>query len=146
MAYTAANQFVLRPTQLSSAVSAAGSSLVAVSTSAIDSSPTPTSESEDDTDTYTAGAMAGVGVGIGVPLLIVIGVLTWLLLREKKKNRPGIAHDGSNYSTLGQGSPQPLATEHMPSHMYASLSVQPPVSTAEMAVKTASQELEAGAR
>ncbi|KAF6833154.1 hypothetical protein CPLU01_05673 [Colletotrichum plurivorum] len=35
----------------------------------------------------SVGAAAGIGAGVGIPLLIVIGILTILLLRERKKFR-----------------------------------------------------------
>lgn len=54
----------------------------------------------------SVGAAAGIGAGVGVPLLIVVGILTLLLIRERKK---GLAADpmstvgtsGTRYSKPG---------------------------------------------
>lgn len=139
MPYDIANDLILRPTQLSSAASLAGSSLVAIPTNT--SSGTPTSTSQADDDTFSAGAMAGVGVGIGVPLLIIIGVLSWLLLLEKKKSKQSAARDSSMYAAGAQGPPHFVAQSS--SHTYAARS---PGNPAEMAVKSDSQELEGETR
>lgn len=40
--------------------------------------------SDDDKD-YTAAEMAGVGVGVGAPLLVVIGILSFLLVRDRRR-------------------------------------------------------------
>ena len=83
MTSSLANQLFLRPTQLSSAVTAAGSSFAseATPTRANSNSSTSVSQTDDnrsqpEDNDYTAGAMAGVGLGVGVPFLIVIGILS----------------------------------------------------------------------
>ncbi|GJC84189.1 hypothetical protein ColLi_07027 [Colletotrichum liriopes] len=46
----------------------------------------------------STGAAAGIGVGVGAPLALAIGLLTVLLLREKKKTRAALstqAQDGN---------------------------------------------------
>ncbi|KAM0723776.1 hypothetical protein Q7P37_000766 [Cladosporium fusiforme] len=137
MPSSVANELVLRPAQLTSAVSAAGSTLAAAATNTTDSPVTSTSQPDDAT--FTAGSMAGVGVGIGVPLLIIIGVLSWLLLREKRKNKSGAVHYDNSYAAVPQGSPQHMYTSPPP--------VQLPVDSAEMtAVKVPSQELDVQSR
>lgn len=143
MPYDIANDLILRPTQLSSAASLAGSSLVAIPTNTSSDTPTSTPQADDeaDDDTFSAGAMAGVGVGIGVPLLIVIGVLSWLLLLEKKKSKQSAARDSSMYAAGAQGPPHFVAQSS--SHTYAARS---PGNPAEMAVKSDSQELEGETR
>ncbi|CAK4034946.1 Hypothetical predicted protein [Lecanosticta acicola] len=40
---------------------------------------------DDDGGGYTTGDMAGVGAGIGVPLLVAIALLSYLLMREKRR-------------------------------------------------------------
>ena len=150
MTSSLANQLLLRPTQLSSAVTAAGSSFASEATPTQANSNSSTSVSQTDGDRshpddndYTAGAMAGVGVGFGVPLLIVIGVLSWLLFREKR--RQGRMTNNS-YVAVASESPFLGARDQAASHMYAGVPVHSTVHTAEMAVKTATQELAAEAR
>lgn len=85
MTSSLANELVLRPTQLSSAVTAAGSSFATDPTPTEVTSNASTSASQPDDSECIAGEMAGVGVGVGVTLLIIIGVLSWLLFREKRR-------------------------------------------------------------
>lgn len=40
---------------------------------------------------YTGGQLAGVGVGVGIPLAIAVGVLSYLLVREKKRIRQSLS-------------------------------------------------------
>lgn len=156
-----ASALKLRPTQLSSAASAAGSALVAITTgpspNTTANAPIPTSQREDGT--FTGGAITSVGVGIGVPLLITIGVLSWLLLREKKKN--SIVHN-KGYAHVVKGSFNHMTTEKASTHGYSSHSAQPlasevthihaaplagpPLNAAEMSVESGLQELEAKRR
>lgn len=88
---TNAGGMVLKSAQLTSAMEAAGidtvsesaipsSSTVAVVTMTATASVTPTPL----VSSYTAGQMVGVGAGVGIPLLLAIGILTFLLVREKK--------------------------------------------------------------
>lgn len=64
----------------------------------------------DDDKDYTAAAMAGVGVGVGVPLLVVIAILSFLLVRDRKRMaaitndtltslRPPKGHEMRSWST-----------------------------------------------
>jgi hypothetical protein len=95
---------------------------------------------------FNSGAMAGVGVGVGVPLLIIIGVLSWLLLRKKKNAGLGAVHERNAYATKAPGPPHQIATEQASPHGYNSLPVQPPVNTAKTSVNTTSPEMEAERR
>lgn len=153
-----AKALTLRPTQLSSAASAAGSALVAITTgpsaNATANASIPPSQREDAT--FTGGAMAGVGVGVGVPLLITIGVLSWLLFREKRKN--SISHKQGRADVV-KGSLDHMTAEKASAHEYSSHSAQPLASevrqiqavpiagplfnAAEMSVESGLQELEA---
>ena len=47
------------------------------------------------------GVGLGVGLGVGIPLLAAVGILSFLLLREKKRSRPTRARHGSA-SSMGQ--------------------------------------------
>lgn len=143
MTSSLANELVLRPTQLSSAVTAAGSSFATDPTPTEATSNASTSASQPDDSEYTAGEMAGVGVGVGVPLLIIIGVLSWLLCREKRRSGRG---NGNSYAAVAQGSPRPMAKDQAPPHMYNGHAVQSQMNSAELAVKTTSQELAVEAR
>lgn len=89
------DSIVLKSDQLTSAMEQAG---VSMGSSSSDSDASSTSVSivtvtatgtrsamVNDGKDYTAGQMAGVGVGVGVPLLLAVGALSWLLLREKRR-------------------------------------------------------------
>jgi hypothetical protein len=93
-----------------------------------------------------SGAMAGVGVGVGVPLLIIIGVLSWLLLRKKKNAGLRVVHERNGYATKTPGPPHQITTEQASPHGYHNLPVQPPVNIAKTSVNTASPEMEAERR
>jgi hypothetical protein len=150
MTVSLANQILLRPTQLSSAATAAGSNFASEATptqansnSSTSANQTDNGRSHPDDNEYTAGAMAGVGVGVGVPFPIVVCVLSWLLFREKR--RQGRAN-GKSYTGVTQGSPFLGARDQAASYMYAATPVHSTIHTAEMAVKTATQELAVEAR
>lgn len=57
----------------------------------------------------STGAAAGIGAGIGVPLAIAVGVLTVLLLREKKRARRAEGAEGASVPDAGSGKP-PMST------------------------------------
>lgn len=51
----------------------------------------------------SVGAAAGIGAGVGVPLLIIVGILTILLMRERKKAR-GVSQTPTYAATETQSS------------------------------------------
>ena len=73
---------VLRPSQIAALVAPA----LASSSSAAQA--TVTASEPSDRAFYTPGAMAGLAAGVAIPLLIICGVLSYILLREKKKWGP----------------------------------------------------------
>ncbi|KAF2214762.1 hypothetical protein CERZMDRAFT_105256 [Cercospora zeae-maydis SCOH1-5] len=87
-------QIVLKADQLVTAMSAAG-----VPTSSIDPAATPTEtvpiltvtatgapKSADSNAKFTVSQLVGVGAGLGIPMLLAIGVLTYLLVAEKRRH------------------------------------------------------------
>ncbi|KXS98696.1 hypothetical protein AC578_1256 [Pseudocercospora eumusae] len=72
-----ADGLILRSSQLTSMMEAAG----------IDQGPAANVKTrvEDDNKTYTLAAMAGVGAGVGGPLLVVVAILSYLLVRDRKR-------------------------------------------------------------
>lgn len=87
-------EIVLKADQLATAMSAAG-----LPTSSIDPTSTPTETLPILTVTatgtltpanpaakYTTTQLIGVGAGLGVPMLLAIGVLTYLLIAEKRRH------------------------------------------------------------
>ncbi|KAM3418705.1 hypothetical protein BST61_g4682 [Cercospora zeina] len=85
-------EVVLKADQLATAMSSAG-----VPTSSIDPTATPTETvpiltvtatgaPADPNMKYTATQLVGVGAGLGIPMLLAIGVLTYLLVAEKRQH------------------------------------------------------------
>jgi hypothetical protein len=60
---------------------------------------TATTTSQSSSNLTAAGL--GIGLGVGIPLLAAVGVLSFLLLREKKRTRDTSARRGSA-SSMGQ--------------------------------------------
>ncbi|KIX08048.1 uncharacterized protein Z518_02703 [Rhinocladiella mackenziei CBS 650.93] len=65
-----------------------GSQVTLTATATIDSNTIPVSS--DDSDSALIAGL-GAGLGVGLPLLAVIGLLSWLLFREKRRNRAQLA-------------------------------------------------------
>lgn len=85
---TNAGSFILRSSQLTSAMEAAGINRnVAQQANSTNATTNATAALPVADDNYSAGAMAGVGVGVGVPLLIAVVFLAYMVLREKRKYR-----------------------------------------------------------
>lgn len=132
-----AESIMLKSDQLTSAMEEAGvssetsssesdshSAISATSVSIVTVTATGSAVS-DDAKEYTAGQMAGVGVGVGVPLLLAVGALSWLLVRERKRtnaNEPDFhplqspeatdqAHNWAAWSHPMYGQQQRMPTE-----------------------------------
>lgn len=89
---------VLRPAQIQALVGTAlASGIASTSTSTTSAAATA------NDDGYSIGEVIGAGCGVGLPLLIALGIVTFLLIREKRK--PKTRH--STYTHLdddGKGS------------------------------------------
>lgn len=72
---------VLRPAQIQALVGTALASGIASSTSTSSASAVATSGGDD----YSIGEVIGAGCGVGLPLLIALGIVTFLLVREKRR-------------------------------------------------------------
>lgn len=91
------NELHLRAAQLSSAMSAARTSLpIASSTIACGNTTSSTASPS------ASGQLAGVGVGVGVPLLAIIGVLTWMLIRERKKSCNNVTVEADSSASMAR--------------------------------------------
>lgn len=93
---------VLQADQLVTAMSAAG-----IATASVDPTVSPTETVPVLTVTatgdlkpanpalqYTTGQLVGVGAGVGIPMALAIGVLSFFLLREKKKHKISEINEG----------------------------------------------------
>lgn len=92
---TDANSLVLTATQLTSAMEDAG-----IATNTTDPTETPSGtvgvvtvtatglvKPADPSLLFTTGQVVGVGAGIGIPMVLAIGLLSFLLVQEKKKHK-----------------------------------------------------------
>ena len=90
-------QLILRPAQIQDLVGSALASGVAASTSTVTAAATA------GNGDYTLGEVIGAGCGVGIPLLFALGIVIFLLIREKRKS----GFQDSTYKNLdddGKGS------------------------------------------
>lgn len=77
---------IVSSTSTATSTSASGTSSP-TSSSGSQSATSPTSTSTSNSDSGALAAGLGAGLGVGIPLAIAVGALTYLLMRERKKNK-----------------------------------------------------------
>ena len=104
------DDFTLREDQVSTAAAALGSTLAASGTGAATGTAatvteTLSSAASEANGGFSSGDMAGVGAGVGVPLLLALIGVSFLLWKEKAKNKR-IEGGGYQHAMAHYGGPK----------------------------------------